>query len=276
MGVRFACHGCGKPLNIKTELAGKRGKCPACGLRFRIPEEDQEFSIPLTPAGEAENGEDETEKREQVPTPGPTALVDQASKASPATAPETELPKIAFDPFEDAQAQWYVRPPSGGRYGPADGPTLRLWINEGRITQDTLLWRDGWAQWRSGNEVIPQWSSAKNSNDLAAPSSLTETPATSQPPTSPTALQQLPAEITLKPHETKPQEPYPSLKRRRNSNQRVIIVVCLLVSVLLLAALIAVILWPRQSEEETHRVLGPNSMSHLAIRKLHPAASACL
>ncbi|MEL7264252.1 MAG: hypothetical protein AAFP69_05500 [Planctomycetota bacterium] len=47
MGVRFACHVCGKRLNIKTELAGRRGKCPACGQRFRIPTSDQELSIVL-------------------------------------------------------------------------------------------------------------------------------------------------------------------------------------------------------------------------------------
>jgi serine/threonine protein kinase len=36
--IAFACPGCGKPLKVVDELAGKRGKCPSCGQRTRIPQ----------------------------------------------------------------------------------------------------------------------------------------------------------------------------------------------------------------------------------------------
>lgn len=135
MGIRFACHGCGKPLNIKHELAGKRGVCPACQLRFRIPREDQEYSLPLDPSA-----------------------TDATASDAPAAEIDIEEVAAAFDPFEDPSAQWYVRPPSGGRYGPANGTTMRQWIAQQRITPDSLLWRDGWPQWRKGSEFVPQWS----------------------------------------------------------------------------------------------------------------------
>ena len=47
MGIRFACHVCQKQLNIKRDLAGRRGICPHCQSRFRIPLEDAEQSTPV-------------------------------------------------------------------------------------------------------------------------------------------------------------------------------------------------------------------------------------
>ena len=46
MGIRFACHECGKRLNIKNEFAGRRGVCPACSAKMRIPLSDAETSTP--------------------------------------------------------------------------------------------------------------------------------------------------------------------------------------------------------------------------------------
>jgi DNA-directed RNA polymerase subunit RPC12/RpoP len=167
MGVRFACHACGKQLNIKQELAGKRGRCPACGLRFRIPQQDQEFSLPLeTSEGESDEplrafGEPDNLLLGNVnPVQKPIAQGTDSSTPStgnPSTNRSSAGPvdSTAFDPFLDQAARWYVRPPGGGRYGPADGDTIRLWIREGRVTANTLLWRDGWAEWRELGEFLP-------------------------------------------------------------------------------------------------------------------------
>ena len=48
------------------------------------------------------------------------------------------------------------RPPSGGQYGPASGEMLREWIDEGRVSTTSLLWRDGWPQWREATEAFPE------------------------------------------------------------------------------------------------------------------------
>ena len=37
MPITVTCEGCGKTLKVKEELAGKRGKCPACGALLTIP-----------------------------------------------------------------------------------------------------------------------------------------------------------------------------------------------------------------------------------------------
>lgn len=65
------------------------------------------------------------------------------------------------DPIDEApEAIWYVRPPSGGQYGPARGDVLRKWITEGRVSADSMVWREGWADWRGGGEVFPYLRSA--------------------------------------------------------------------------------------------------------------------
>lgn len=61
------------------------------------------------------------------------------------------------DPIaENPKVVWYVRPPSGGQYGPAEGDILSRWIDEGRVTPDTLVWREGWRDWQEARGVFPQ------------------------------------------------------------------------------------------------------------------------
>jgi len=37
MAIGFACIGCGKELTVRDELAGKKGKCPGCGMIVSVP-----------------------------------------------------------------------------------------------------------------------------------------------------------------------------------------------------------------------------------------------
>ena len=53
-------------------------------------------------------------------------------------------------------AQWYVRPPSGGQYGPADAKLLTQWIAENRVTADSLIWFDGLTQWTVAGTILPE------------------------------------------------------------------------------------------------------------------------
>lgn len=151
MGVRFACQACGKRLHVKAELAGKRGICPKCGERFRIPLADQEWSIrlgsPEDPGGSAQ--------RRLAPSlredpPG----VDQPADSGAQRSPRRRVGLLDSEP----EAIWYVRPPSGGQYGPAKSPLLRQWVGEHRVAADALVWRDGWPQWREAIDVFPEYA----------------------------------------------------------------------------------------------------------------------
>jgi hypothetical protein len=65
------------------------------------------------------------------------------------------------DPIAEApHAVWYVRPPAGGQYGPAPGDVMRKWMGEGRVTADSLVWREGWPDWRKASKVFPSLGAA--------------------------------------------------------------------------------------------------------------------
>jgi hypothetical protein len=84
---------------------------------------------------------------------GPPTVPMGALVTTPAAAPAMAAPS---DPIEEApEAIWYVRPPSGGQYGPARGDIMRKWIVEGRVSQDSLVWREGWNDWRTAGQVFP-------------------------------------------------------------------------------------------------------------------------
>jgi len=61
---------------------------------------------------------------------------------------------------EEPNATWYVRPPSGGQYGPASTAELQEWIIQGRVAASALLWRDGWPQWRDASDALPEMAAS--------------------------------------------------------------------------------------------------------------------
>ncbi len=165
MGVRFACHVCAKPLNIKQELAGRRGVCPGCGVRFRIPLADAQQSTPLVRevaiAGHTSASSTPPHQSKQRASKAASTETSAASATSSSVV-------TAIDPLGDASiSTWYVRPPSGGQYGPATTDVLRQWIQEGRVAATALLWREGWAQWREAREILSDLASEPSTSDRA-------------------------------------------------------------------------------------------------------------
>jgi hypothetical protein len=96
----------------------------------------------------------------QPSAPGPAVFTAQPTVPMQAAGPaQPVLPQpvaAAVDPIaERPDGVWYVRPPSGGQYGPARGEIMRRWINEGRVSSDSLVWREGWDDWQSASETFP-------------------------------------------------------------------------------------------------------------------------
>jgi hypothetical protein len=214
MGIRFDCPN-GHKLNVKSFLAGKKGICPQCGAKFRIPEASTDAA---DDGSEADMGPPPDEGRPIVKAmdgappmgskPAPQAAAAPTKAAAPATvAPAAAVPTgvpvatvtpvtvtpvapvgtaaqpatladavraaaatavvapasapAANDPIAEAPtAIWYVRPPSGGQYGPARGDLLRQWVNEGRVTPQSLVWREGWPDWKIASDVFPSLGGA--------------------------------------------------------------------------------------------------------------------
>jgi hypothetical protein len=191
MGIRFYCPN-GHKLNVKEFQAGRKGICPFCGAKILIPTESNRPSskhdkqghhhevaaAPVQPAVAAPSAAMAT------PTPIP-AIVSNAGAAqpampavsveptsAPATAPSASTfasspttfaaapgDPAAADPLTEAgDVVWYVRPVSGGQFGPAAGDVMRGWLAEGRISADSLVWREGWRDWQEAGSVFPQLS----------------------------------------------------------------------------------------------------------------------
>lgn len=194
MGIRFVCPN-GHRLNVKTFLAGRRGICPFCGAKFTIPLEStatpggdplgapgtspdvapQELAAAVPSSDFERDLECHVEQSAGTDLPGQSAVED-LSPPPPPTAPPSPSPMA--DPLAEAPtAVWYVRPPSGGRFGPAQPDLMRTWLDEGRIGPDSLVWREGWADWREAASVFSAIFSA--SNLPAAPPVATSTVAMS-------------------------------------------------------------------------------------------------
>jgi hypothetical protein len=81
----------------------------------------------------------------QKPAEKPT---EKPLEADALTMPASLLPLL--------DVRWFVRPPSGGQYGPATTQMLLDWIGQKRVTADSLLWREGLTTWVSARELVPE------------------------------------------------------------------------------------------------------------------------
>lgn len=158
MGIKFRCQACNKKLHVKAFLAGKKGLCPKCGGKIRIPELDtaqngEAPSLPAHAAADQPAWSERVPQRSQTPRSGPA----QAATGKSATrASVRDGAATAMDPIDEApNAVWYVRPPTGGQFGPADATVMRRWLGEGRVSADALVWREGWSDWKSAGPLFP-------------------------------------------------------------------------------------------------------------------------
>lgn len=253
MGVRFACHACGKRLNIKAELAGRRGICPQCETKFRIPLEDTELSIPLDASAAFESSTESESISQSAVASAPTNTSNVAepsrrsvANGSAATATASKANASPDSLLGGAEATWYVRPPSGGQYGPADGLVMKQWINEGRVSDTAMVWRDGWNDWQPATSILSGSHTENPDVKLNAIESGLENPTTksanNDDPTKSTWIATEPAntgELTTK----APARPTASSRNPRvRANRRVTLNVALaIVFVCLLAVLIFVV-----------------------------------
>jgi hypothetical protein len=166
MGIKFSCPN-GHKLNVKTFLAGKRAICPKCGARVMVPEvseSEQPGGSPtdstLTTSATIEIAVDEIAAQLQASPPTPTAETG-SQKPAPTDA-------IAEAPG----AVWYVRPATGGQFGPASADVMRSWLDDGRVSGTSLVWRAGWADWQSAATVFPQLAPALGPPSIAPATSV--------------------------------------------------------------------------------------------------------
>ena len=170
MGIRFSCTHCGHVLNIKTHLAGKRAFCPKCEGRLTIPDKSTVVSseddspnldevaeaISVAPSlPKAASSSTKVQGKGAMVTEAPGSKVDSFTLDQPQNSESSEQSEFVDALDEAPDAVWYVRPPSGGQFGPASKELMRRWLNEGRVTKDSHVWREGWPDWRQATNAFP-------------------------------------------------------------------------------------------------------------------------
>jgi hypothetical protein len=187
MGIRFYCPN-GHKLNVKEFQAGQRGICPTCGVKMQIP------LASTRPSSRDEAAQTGGGAPDSPPTSGATVVASGATAVMPSpaavmppapvasSAPSAPTVGVADPLVEAGNVVWYVRPSSGGQFGPAAAEVMRNWLAEGRVAADALVWREGWRDWQEAGVVFPNSSSGLTIPGLediyAEP---IPTPATSRP-----------------------------------------------------------------------------------------------
>ncbi len=199
MGIRFRCHHCEFELHVKDFQAGKRGRCPECRGRFRVPLADAPHSLdpevelphptPIASQADVAPADAALDAKAKVAETAAKATLDAASTAVPngpvtradAASPAASAPASAGScspvpppppqsaPLPPAlpralqaaaEGNWHVRPPSGGQYGPAASSTMWQWLTENRVGRDSLVWTEGWPEWVSAESAFDDFFQA--------------------------------------------------------------------------------------------------------------------
>jgi hypothetical protein len=113
MGIRFLCPN-GHKLNVKAELAGRRGSCPECGAKLVIP--------------------------------AASALPKPPNNEPPLAAGKQNV-------AESHAAAWHLRTAGGEQHGPVSELQFRAWIAAGRVAADSLVKCEGWPEWKPARDV---------------------------------------------------------------------------------------------------------------------------
>lgn len=147
MGIRFNCPN-GHKLNVKSELAGKKAICPDCGAKLVVP---------------AAGAASESSIHQGTLHQGSVAGRFGAAEAGESRIIGTVAPAIVLHNSVSAATQsggkarsavvWYIRPVSGGQFGPVNDDELCAWIADGRLTADSYVWRAGWPDWLKAGDA---------------------------------------------------------------------------------------------------------------------------
>lgn len=254
-------------MHVKDFLAGKRGKCPQCGRSIRIPAHGEERSLPIV--SDARPGDNEPSSvvvNASVEASESSHVFPSAAVVAPASPPEStegsqkNIPTVIS---EAPNAAWYVRPPSGGQYGPAIGLVFWEWLNEKRVGENSLVWREGWGTWQTAKDTFPNFF-GPTSLPIQVPAKSPTVTSNVSPPTPASAsasMNPVNSPASMNPATTNPSAAIPlresfgvdstaesrrtvQMRRKKKQSQNLVMLVSLaVVAVMLVIALIAVLVW---------------------------------
>jgi hypothetical protein len=133
MGIVAVCPN-GHRIKVKDELAGRKGVCPTCAARFRIPHKDAQ-----------PDADSPRDVGTNLPTARAVSLDPVAVSTLPTAAPLDERP----------ESPWLIAVRGGTPSGPLDAAAFGAWLESGEATAEHVVWREGWPEWRPLGDVCP-------------------------------------------------------------------------------------------------------------------------
>ncbi len=150
MGVRYTCPICEKVIQLNPARQARLRACPHCRTLVK------------TIAAEGRRAETQVNFRHKTPESQYEAKASSSGGIATCTMAASEpmvesqscanaLPAILT---EKPDAQWFVRAPQGGHYGPASNELMFDWIADGRVGLRSLVWRNDWKDWLPASRVF--------------------------------------------------------------------------------------------------------------------------
>jgi hypothetical protein len=170
MGIVSFCPQ-GHRVKVKDALAGKKGICPTCGARFRIPLASVEPPAPAAAGGEAAAlplaaiVSLEAAMAERLPRAVPIDHVaaavhdvraEEANGAPPVAEVPAPIPSLHPLIAERPDLVWCHAEPGGAPSEPLGADAMQAWLSSGRPAAGALVWRADWADWRPLAAAFPE------------------------------------------------------------------------------------------------------------------------
>ncbi len=144
MPIETICQGCARKLRVPDEHAGKKARCPQCGMIYVVPGEP--FNTGPFNTGPINTGPNTTE--------ADSSGTD--SSGTDSSGADTRSSRLGNSAPRDASERWQMRTPDGRVWGPVSKQELDQWYAEGRVPGNATLLREGDPQWRPATEIYPQ------------------------------------------------------------------------------------------------------------------------
>ncbi|MFM7244345.1 MAG: hypothetical protein ACKO40_09260 [Planctomycetaceae bacterium] len=179
MGIIAFCPA-GHRMKVKDYLAGRKGICPTCGARFRIPLAST-VPPPHTPprpgTGEAAVGVAPVATIVSLDPAAAAGLPELLMIVDPVElgvvdAPLPTAPLIDPDPTADLRTAddeddddeddatevlyWYHAIPGGQPSAALREPEMVAWLDAGQATGREVVWRSDWPGWKPIGEAFPE------------------------------------------------------------------------------------------------------------------------
>jgi hypothetical protein len=176
MGIVAYCPS-GHRIKVKDSLAGKKGHCPTCGAKFRIPQ----AAVVAGPAP----GAPRLPTARIVPLDAariaalPRALPMSMHEAPPAATPVADampelevaevVEEVGTSPQEEPASPWHpllaeqpelawcIAYPGGESSEPLPAEAVHQWLESRQATGAEVIWRADWPEWLPIASVFPEY-----------------------------------------------------------------------------------------------------------------------